>query len=108
MRKQNRYFALKLPIAVDAKTAIFDYLDPGKETDTELRSWGAAHSAYSTCISLALQRFQKEPLEIRCRNDCLRTILNGTVRQWLSEHPEAPRAVRKKLCMAHLASLKPQ
>ena len=42
MRKQNRYFALKLPLAVDAKTATFAYLDPGKETDTELRSWGAA------------------------------------------------------------------
>ena len=43
VRKQTRYFALKLPIAVDAKTAIFAYIDPGKETDTELRSWGEAH-----------------------------------------------------------------
>ena len=41
VRKQTRYFALKLPIAVDAKTATFAYLDPGKYTDTELRSWGA-------------------------------------------------------------------
>ena len=41
--KQTRYFALKLPIAVDAKTATFAYVDPGKDTDTELRSWGAAH-----------------------------------------------------------------
>ncbi len=43
MRKQTRYFALKLPIAVDAKTATFAYIDPGKDTDTELRSWGEAH-----------------------------------------------------------------
>ena len=42
VRKQTRYFALKLPIAVDAKTATFAYLDPGKYTDTELRSGGAA------------------------------------------------------------------
>ena len=40
---QTRYFALKLPIACDAKTATFAYVDPGKDTDTELRSWGAAH-----------------------------------------------------------------
>ena len=41
--KQTRYFALKLPIAVDAKTATFVYIDPGKDSDTELRSWGSAH-----------------------------------------------------------------
>ena len=41
--KQTRYFALKLPIAADAKTATFGYIDPGNTTDTELRSWGAAH-----------------------------------------------------------------
>ena len=41
--EQTRYFALKLPIAVAAKTATFAYVDPGKDTDTELRSWGAAH-----------------------------------------------------------------
>ena len=41
--RQIRYFALKLPIALDAKTATFVYVDPGKDTDTELRSWGAAH-----------------------------------------------------------------
>ena len=40
---QTRYFALKLPIACDAKSATFVYVDPGKDTDTELRSWGAAH-----------------------------------------------------------------
>ena len=43
MRKQTRYFALKLPIAVDEQSATFAYVDPGKDTDTELRSWGAAH-----------------------------------------------------------------
>ena len=40
---QLRYFALKLPIACDANTATFVYVDPGRDTDTELRSWGAAH-----------------------------------------------------------------
>ena len=41
--KQTRYFTLKLPIAADTKSATFAYVDPGRYTDTELRSWGAAH-----------------------------------------------------------------
>ena len=40
---QTRYFALKLPIAANAKTATFAYVDAGRYTDTELRSCGAAH-----------------------------------------------------------------
>ena len=40
---QTRYFALKLPIAANASTATFAYVDPGKDTDTELRSWGDSH-----------------------------------------------------------------
>ena len=40
---QKRYFALKLPLAVDPETVTFVYVDPGHATDTELCSWGAAH-----------------------------------------------------------------
>ena len=40
---QKRYFALKLPLASDAETVIFAYVDPGHQTDRELHSWGAAH-----------------------------------------------------------------
>ena len=40
---QKRYFALKLPLAVDPKIVTFAYIDPGHATDTELYSWGAAH-----------------------------------------------------------------
>ena len=40
---QNRYFALKLPLAVDPETVTFVYIDPGHQTDRELYSWGAAH-----------------------------------------------------------------
>ena len=43
VRKQTRYFALKLPIAVDAKSTFLAYVDPGKDSDIELRSWGDAH-----------------------------------------------------------------
>ena len=40
---QKRYFALKLPLAVDTETVTFVYIDPGHQTDRELYSWGAAH-----------------------------------------------------------------
>ena len=40
---RNATFALKLPVAVDTETVTFVYVDPGHETDSELRSWGAAH-----------------------------------------------------------------
>ena len=43
VRKQTRYFALKLPIAADARIVTFAYVDSGKDTDTELRSWGDSH-----------------------------------------------------------------
>ena len=40
---QKRYFALKLPLAVDPEAVTFAYVDPGHQTDRELHSWGAAH-----------------------------------------------------------------
>ena len=40
---QKRYFALKLPLAVDPETVTFAYIDPGHQTGRELYSWGAAH-----------------------------------------------------------------
>ena len=40
---QKRYFALKLPLAGDAGTVTFVYVDPGHQTNRELHSWGAAH-----------------------------------------------------------------
>ena len=43
-KEQTRFFALKLPIAVDATAATFVYVDPGQTTDSELCSWGTAHA----------------------------------------------------------------
>ena len=40
---QKRYFALKLPLAVDPETVTFAYVNPGHQTDSELHSWGATH-----------------------------------------------------------------
>ena len=39
-----RYFAFKLPIAVDDQAATFAYVDAGQTTDSELRAWGSAHA----------------------------------------------------------------
>ena len=36
---QKRFFALKFPVAVDAKAATFVYVDLGLTTDSELRAW---------------------------------------------------------------------
>ena len=43
VRAQERYFALKLPVAGGARTVTFAYVDPGHATAVELHSWGAAH-----------------------------------------------------------------
>ena len=42
-KEQKRFFALKLPVAVEPETATFGYVDPGRTTDSELRKWGNAH-----------------------------------------------------------------
>ncbi len=39
----RRYFPAKLPVALDAESAVFVYADPGHATATALHSWGAAH-----------------------------------------------------------------
>ena len=39
----RRFFPLGLPIALDAERAVFVYAEPGHETATALRSWGAKH-----------------------------------------------------------------
>lgn len=41
--RTRRYFALKLPIAADSKSATFVYVDPGRQTDTELQRWAKEH-----------------------------------------------------------------
>ena len=39
----RRYFPVKLPVALDSGRAVFLYADPGHDTATALRSWGASH-----------------------------------------------------------------
>ena len=39
----RRHFHLGLPVALDAKRAVFVHVDPGHDTAKALRAWGAAH-----------------------------------------------------------------
>ncbi len=39
----RRFFPLGLPIALDTEGAVFVYAEPGHDTATALRSWGAKH-----------------------------------------------------------------
>ena len=41
--RTRRYLAFKRPIAVEADSAVFVYVDPGHATAKSLRSWAAAH-----------------------------------------------------------------
>ena len=43
VRGSLRYFALKLPLALDSNTATFTYVDPGHDTEAGLRYWGRGH-----------------------------------------------------------------
>ena len=47
----RRYFPLKLPVALDVGRAVFVYVDPGHDTATALRSWGAAHRGLWTALA---------------------------------------------------------
>ena len=46
----RRYFHLGLPLALDAGRAVFVHVDPGHETATALRAWGAAHRQLWTML----------------------------------------------------------
>ena len=86
VNKQTRYFPLKLPIAVDAKTATFAYVDPGNDTDTELRSWGRAHRH----LWGLLQRKGRAVHVVAIGPNHTATMRAGTaLRRWVRAAPEA-------------------
>ena len=86
VNKQTRYFPLKLPIAVDAKTATFAYVDPGNDTDTELRSWGKAHRH----LWGALRKKGRAVHVVAIGPNHTATMRAGTaLRRWVRATPEA-------------------
>ena len=84
---QKRYFALKLPLAVDPETVTFAYVDPGHQTDRELYSWGAAHGPLWE--ALRKKGRQVRVLGIAVEN----TVLDRTSRvleKWAAAEPGTP------------------
>ena len=84
---QKRYFALKLPLAVDPETVTFVYIDPGHQTDRELCSWGAAHGPL--WAALRNKGKQVRVLGIAVEN----LTLDRTARvleAWAAAEPETP------------------
>ena len=84
---QKRYFALKLPLAADARTVTFAYVNPGHQTDTELHSWGAAHGPLWD--ALRKKGRQVRVIGIAVENATVdRTAL--VLEAWAAEEPGTP------------------
>ena len=56
---RSRHFPRKLPLAVEEDRATFVYVDPGRDTDSELPSWGAAHARLWAAL-----RARKRPVHV--------------------------------------------
>ena len=85
---QKRYFALKLPLAGDARTVTFAYVDPGHQTDRELHSWGAAHGRLWD--ALREKGRQVRVIGIAVENDTVDRTARG-LRVWAATPPEGDR-----------------
>ena len=84
---QKRYFALKLPLAGDEETVTFVYVDPGHETDSELRSWGWAHGALWD--ALRKKGRQVRVIGIAAENETLDRAAR-VLRGWAEAEPGTP------------------
>ena len=69
MGNRQRYLALKMPVAGDTETVTFVYVDPGRETDSELRSWGVAHGPL--WVALRKKGRQVRVIGIAAENEAL-------------------------------------
>ena len=66
---RQRYLALKMPVAGDTESVTFVYADPGRETDSELRSWGVAHGPL--WVALRKKGRQVRVIGIAAENEAL-------------------------------------
>ena len=83
---RSRYFPRKLPLALEEDRATFVYVDPGRDTDSELLSWGAEHARLWAAL-----RAQDHPVYVvAVARDDLRQERSGKVlRRWAGPGPEA-------------------
>ena len=81
---QKRYFALKLPVAGDARTVTFAYVDPGRDTTGELNTLGGAHGRLWDAI-----RAQGRRVEVIAIGAELDTVLRAdrVLQLWAAAEP---------------------
>ena len=81
----SRYFALDLPLALEEARATFVYVDPGRDTDSELLSWGAEHAQLWAAL-----RAQERPVHVVAvaRDDLRQERAEKVLRRWTRPGPE--------------------
>ena len=85
-RDADCYFAHNLPLALEEAKATFVYVDPGRDTDSELLSWGAEHAPLWAAL-----RAQERPVQVVAvaRDDLRRERAEKVLRRWTRPGPEA-------------------
>ncbi len=83
---RSRYFPRKLPLALEEDRATFVYVDPGRDTDSELLSWGAEHAPLWASL-----RAQDHPVHVVAvaRDDLRRERAEKVLRRWAGPGPVA-------------------
>ena len=81
---RGRYFPRKLRLALEEDRATFVYVDPGRDTDSELLSWGAEHGRLWTAL-----RAREHPAHVfAVARDGLRRERAGKIlRRWAGPGP---------------------
>ena len=83
---RSRYFPRKLPLALEEDRATFVYVDPGRDTDSELLSWGVEHARLWAAL-----RAQDHPVHVVAvaRDDLRQERAEKVLRRWSRPGPEA-------------------
>lgn len=85
-RQVRRYFALKMPVAIDDGKATFVYVDPGRDTDKELRSWGGEHAGLWAALR---QKKRKVHIVAVARDDARKDRAKNVLLRWINSGPSA-------------------
>ena len=98
----RRYFPVKLPVALEAERALFVYVDPGHQTSTALRSWGAAHSGLwkalrKRCRSIEVVAVVRTVRELQRALTILENWTNTSTASGPSAAPEPDSAARHEI-----------
>ena len=82
------YFARNLPLALEPARATFVYVDPGRDTDSELLSWGAEHAPLWAALRAQERPLLPEVVAV-ARDDLRQERAEKVLRRWTRPGPEA-------------------